>query len=260
MKRGLRLVLLLPAVALIGCALPSNSTSGAALYGTWTNWQIQQGSAITSPPNTYPSFTGALLVQGTTASGTFTILDSATTTTPGVAFSGPVNSSGVYISLSNAVGGYQLPFSMPLTPSVTVPVDVMDWCGLCNTGRSLPSVEVEIPPLTGTYVGTLNDGTPSMSGTATLVLTQSTTPNSSGQFPLSGTITFPSGSGFGTAPLAGSVAGEGIALSDPSAAPNSPSIDFTASANPTATQIAVTSLTYSGSGASATFTGTLTRQ
>jgi hypothetical protein len=29
----------------------------------WVNWQIQAGTAITSPPNTYPSFYGAVLIQ-----------------------------------------------------------------------------------------------------------------------------------------------------------------------------------------------------
>ena len=124
-----------------------------------------------------------------------------------------------------------------------------------------PAVGVEIAPLNGTYVGTLTDSaSPGLSGTATLILTQASAPNSSGQFPLSGTITFPSNSGLGTAPLAGTVLGLGLSLSDPSAAPNSPSITFTASANPAATQITVTNLAYMGSGTSATFTGVLTRQ
>jgi hypothetical protein len=124
-----------------------------------------------------------------------------------------------------------------------------------------PSVAVEVAPLTGTYAGTLTDATtPSMSGTGTLILTQSSTPNSSGAFPLTGTLTFPGSSDLGAVPLAGTVSGEGMTLSDPSAAPNSPSISFTASANPTATQIAISTLTYGGSGATATFAGTLTRQ
>jgi hypothetical protein len=127
----------------------------------------------------------------------------------------------------------------------------------------IPSVEVEIAPLTGTYVGTLTDNSSlSLSGTATLVLTQASTPNSSGQFPLSGTITFPSGSGFGTVPLGGTVSGEGITLSDSSAAPNSPTVNVTASASPDGSQITVSNLLYSNFGPGAVFiyTGTLTRQ
>ena len=126
-----------------------------------------------------------------------------------------------------------------------------------------PSVGVQIAPLNGTYVGTLTDSSSAaLSGTATLVLTQTATPNSSGQFPLSGTLTFPSGSGFGTVPVGGTVAGEGIALSDSSAAPNSPTANVTATASPDGSQITVSNLLYSnfGPGAVFIFTGTLTRQ
>jgi len=56
MNRGPRLALLLPAAALIDCALPSTSSpsggsGGTTQTGSWQNWQIQAGTAITSPPN-----------------------------------------------------------------------------------------------------------------------------------------------------------------------------------------------------------------
>jgi hypothetical protein len=132
----------------------------------------------------------------------------------------------------------------------------------CNALISLsPAVGVQIADLTGTYSGTLTDSaTPSMSGTATLTLTQAATPNSSGQFPLSGTIAFPSGSGLATAALGGSIAGEGVALSASSAAPNSPSINLTASAAPTGSQITLSQLTYTSGGTAIVYTGTLNRQ
>jgi hypothetical protein len=94
----------------------------------------------------------------------------------------------------------------------------------CLAQASLsPAVGAEIAPLNGTYDGTLTDSASSgMSGTGTLTLTQSTTPNASGEFPLSGTITFPSNSGFGSYTLSGAVSGEGITLYDPTPA-SSPS-------------------------------------
>jgi hypothetical protein len=272
MKSGLRYALLLPAAVLIGCALPSTPSTGTPLNGNWTNWQIQAGTAITSPPaGLY--FTGAVQVQGTQSSAVFT--------SAGLTGAGPatvLNFLGTYDSSTGDVGllpattnsaAYGIGFTQPST-NTAIPVGIVSGCvyplnyqGVeCLALISLsPAVGVQIAPLNGTYVGTLTDSSSlTLSGTAALVLTQATTPNSSGQFPLSGTITFPAGSAFGTAPLAGTVLGEAIALSDPSAAPNSPSITFTASTNPTATQITVTTLTYSGSGTSATFTGVLTRQ
>jgi hypothetical protein len=272
MKSRLRFALLIPLATLLGCTLPSATGTPPAPTGNWTNWQIQAGTAITSPP-TGLYFTGVVQVQGTQSAAVFT--------SAGLAGSGPatvLDFLGTYNSSTGAVGllpaatnsaAYGIGFTQPSTNTV-IPVGIVSGCvyplnyqGVeCLALISLsPAVGVQIAPLNGTYVGTLTDSSsPTLSGTATLVLTQSTAPNSSGQFPLSGTITFPSGSGLGTAPLAGTVLGEAISLSDPSAAPNSPSITFTASANPAATQITVTSLTYSGSGGSAAFTGTLIRQ
>ena len=61
---------LFPLAILLGCTVPPATPSAPAV--PWQNWQIQAGTAITSPPNTYPSFVGALQIQGTQASGVFT--------------------------------------------------------------------------------------------------------------------------------------------------------------------------------------------
>src|ERR1035441_8073821 len=256
MKSRLRFALLIPLATLLGCTLPSTpSTTGTppAPTGNWDNWQIQAGTAITSPP-TGLYFTGAVQAQGTQSAAVFT--------SAGLTGAGPatvLNFLGTYNSSTGDVGllpattnsaAYGIGFTLPSTNTV-IPVGIVSGCvyplnyqGVeCLAFISLsPAVGVQIAPLNGAYVGTLTDSSsPTLSGTATLILTQATAPNSSGQFPLSGTITFPSNSGLGTAPLAGAVLGEAISLSDPSAAPNSPSITFTASTNPTATQITVTS-------------------
>ena len=54
---------LLPLAMLIGCAVPPTTYIGCASW-PWQNWQIQAGTAITSPPNTYPSFLGAITDPG----------------------------------------------------------------------------------------------------------------------------------------------------------------------------------------------------
>lgn len=272
MKPGLRLALLLPATALIGCTLPSTSSTGTNPPGNWENWQIQAGTAITSPPNTYPSFLGAVQIQGAQTTGIFTTVYAPGTPTPSSTvedYAGSFVSSTGNVTLSTY--GFAFNFTEPASPPTLVPVGVTGGCvyppgymgAECLAIFSSPSVGVQIVPLNGTYVGTLTENnSPALSGSATLILTQSSAPNSSGQFPLSGTITFPSGSGFGTAPLGGTVSGEGITLSDSSAAPNSPTVNVTATASPTASQITVSNLLYSnfGPGAVFTFTGTLTRQ
>jgi hypothetical protein len=267
MKARLRFALLAPLTLLLGCAVsPANPATPTAPVGPWQNWQIQAGTAITSPPNTYPSFLGAIQIQGTQASGVFTTVNATGSGAP-LDYGGAMNSSTQAVTLSTY--GYGFGYVSPATPYTLTPVGVIGGCvyppnypgAECLAIFSVPSTGVQIADLTGTYAGTLTDGaTPSMSGAATLTLTQSATPNSNGAFPVTGTLTFPGGSDLGTVQLGGTVSGEGIALSDPSAAPNSPSIDFIASANPTAAQIAISNLTYNGSGTNATFTGTLTRQ
>ena len=268
----LRLLLLLPLACLLGCTLPatppaSTNSPASPLSGNWTNWQIQAGAAITSPPNTYPSFLGAIEVQGSQAEGLFTTVVAAGTTGQPLDYSGSFNPSTQDVTL--ATFGYGFGYTQPATPYTLVPVSVIGGCVYpptytgpeCLAIASVPSVGTEIATLNGTYTGSLTDSaSPSMSGTGTLTLTQSATPNSSGQFPLTGTITFPSSTEFGTLPISGTVNGEGITLYDPTPGVT-PLVTLTASTNPAATQITVSNLAFAVTASDiVTFTGTLTRQ
>ena len=280
----LRLLLLLPLACLLGCTLPatppaSTNSPASPLSGNWTNWQIQAGTAITSPPNTYPSFLGAIEVQGSQAEGLFTTVVAAGTTGQPLDYSGSFNPSTQDVTL--ATFGYGFGYTQPATPYTLVPVSVIGGCVYpptytgpeCLAIASVPSVGTEIAPLNGTYTGTLsgtlfvaesNVAPIAVSGTASLTLTQSATPNSSGQFPLTATVTFPSSTGLDTAldQLGGTISGEGIALSFYSTAVIGPGISLTGSTNPTATQITVSNLSFidGGTGINVTLTGTLTRQ
>jgi hypothetical protein len=270
MRTRASIALLLPLACLLGCSLPYTPSTTPA--GTWSNWQIQAGTAITpSPTGLY--FTGAVQVQGTQSSAVFT--------SAGLTGAGPatvLNFMGTYNSSTGDVGllpattnsaAYGIGFTQPSTNTV-ISVGIVSGCvyplnyqGVeCLALISLsPAVGVEIAPLNGTFTGTLTDSaSPSMSGTGTLTLTQSTTPNSSGQFPLTGTITFPSSTEFGTLPLSGSVNGEGITLYDPTPG-IVPVVSLTASTNPAATQITVSNLSFAVTASDiATYTGTLTLQ
>jgi hypothetical protein len=264
---------LLPLVCLAGCTTSTTpvtqTTTSSSNTGNWGNWQIQAGSAITSPPNTYPSFLGAIQVQGTQATGIFTTVVSASTTGQPLDYSGFLNSSTEDVTL--ATFGYEFGYTQPTTPYTLVPVGIIGGCVYpptytgpeCLAITAGSAVGVEVAPINGTYTGTLTDSaTPSMSGTASLTLTQSTTANTSGQFPLTGTITFPSSSGLGTASLGGTVSGIGLTLGFYSTAVVGPNISLTAYTNPTASQITITNLGFSSGIASenAAYTGTLTLQ
>jgi hypothetical protein len=164
--------------------------------------------------------------------------------------------------------------AVPSDPTTLSTGALLFQCGLCNNGQLFSVVGVEIAPLNGTYTGTLSgtlttafpvNSTP-ISGTASVTLTQSTTPNSSGQFPLTGTVTFPSSARAGTSPLTGTVSGVGITLNNPQPCGEppvcnviAPPINLTAYTNPTATQITVSNLSYEGS-STAALAGTLTLQ
>jgi hypothetical protein len=266
------LIPLLAAFVIAGCGVGTTPTQtppdAASLTG---NWQIQQYSSITTPP-IGPSLLGALQVQGSQVTGTFytTPICSNPVT---VSYTGSYDSSTGNLTLT-AVQVQPIPVQVQLaipTDPATIATGTMiapaslpgDTFGCDLKPITGPAVGVEIAPLNGTYTGTLTDSAnPSFSGPATLVLTQSSTPNSNGAFPLTGTLTFPASSNLGTYTLTGTVSGEGIALSFSSPAVIGPAISLTASTNPAASQITVTNLAFLGGGIdiSATFTGTLTLQ
>jgi hypothetical protein len=278
MRTRASIALLLPLACLLGCTQPTTPSTTPA--DTWENWQIQAGAAITSPPNTYPSFLGAIEVQGTQAAGIFTTVYAPGTPTPSSTvedYAGSFVASTENVTL--ATFGYGFGYTQPATPYTIVPVSVIGGCVYPPTYTGpeclalialAPSVGVQIAPLNGIYTGTLTGTLTTISpatstpitGTASVTFTQSTTPNSSGQFPLTATVTFPSASGLATASLGGTVSGEGIALSYYSAAVIGPGITLAASTNPTATQITVSNLSYIGGGTDiyVTLTGTLTLQ
>jgi hypothetical protein len=290
MRTHRSIALLLPLACLLGCTLPTTPPPTPA--GSWENWQIQAGTAITSPPNTYPSFLGAIQVQGTQATGIFTTVYAPGTPTPSSTvedYAGSFVASTGNVTL--ATFGYGFDYTQPATPYTLVPVGVIGGCVYpptytgpeCLAIASVPSVGVQIAPLNGTYTGTLSGtlntyspftSTP-ITGTTSLTLTQSTTPNASGQFALTGTITFPSSSGMSPVTLPGLISGIPIWLNnEPCVVPFSEyavcnissqtGSTLNAYTNPTATQITITSLeNYIPSGTTETgitLTGTLTLQ
>jgi hypothetical protein len=263
---------MLPLACLLGCTLPYTPTPLAG------NWQIQAGTAITSPP-TAPYLIGALQGSDSALTGTFNLQQPGSGVTPQViSLTGtynPTTSNLVLVPPPPQVGGISVMLSVPANPTDLATGTLSFICPVCaGLTISFPVVGVPIAPLNGTYTGTLtgtittSSQTTPISGTASVTFTQSATPNSSGQFPLTAAVTFPSSSGIGTTTLPGLVSGITIELStEPCIFPFSnvtcnvigPGSVLFAYTNPTATQITVTNLQNLNTSA-ITLTGTLTRQ
>lgn len=271
MRARAHIALLLPLACLLGCAFPYTSSP---LNG---NWQIQSGTAITSPP-TAPYLIGALQGNNSALTGTFNLQQAGSGVTPQViSLTGTYNPATGNLVLGPPppqVGGVSVMLSVPADPTDVATGTIDFSCGVCANGFSLPAVGVQIAPLNGTYSGTLtgtlttSSQTTPITGTTSVTFTQSTTPNSAGQFPLTAAVTFPSSSGMGTTTLPGLVSGITLELStEPCIFPFSNvtcnligggSVLF-AYTNPTATQITVITLQNINTSA-ITLTGTLNLQ
>ena len=274
---------LFPATLLLGCTLPTAPMSPpGASSPVAGNWQIQSGTAITSPP-TVPYLVGALQGTNSALTGTFTTAGPSTASPAVDSYSGTYDASTGALFLDSPlppqVTGVIATLSLPTYLNDLATGSIVFQCGLCALGQSFPVVGAEIAPLNGTYTGTLSGTlttispatTTPISGTASVTFAQSTTPNASGQFPLIGTITMTSISGLdaftvsemsGPASLSGLVSGVTIVLGTPPCEFCTAVVAgfmISANTNPAATQIAVSNLTY-GASNSFSFAGTLTLQ
>ncbi|MGD0797591.1 MAG: hypothetical protein ABR910_07690 [Acidobacteriaceae bacterium] len=144
---------------------------------------------------------------------------------------------------------------------------------LCQVvgGGPVTGTQVAAAPsasLTGTFAGSVypspagSGSGPETVGTVSIVLTQSTTPNSAGQFPLAGTFTYTSGACSATTSLTGLLSGLWITLAS-ATGPSSGSL--TAATNPAVSLIDAGQITFtpppcSTASGSVTSLGILTRQ
>jgi hypothetical protein len=247
MRTRLHLALLFPLACLLGCTLPYTQPP-QTITG---NWQIQSGTAITSPP-TAPYLVGALQGTNSALTGTFSTAQSSAVSPVVDSYSGTYNSATGTLSLQSppppGVAGTIATLSVPANPTDLSTGTLTFACGVCNNALQLPVVAAEIAPLNGTYTGTLTETitSPAISKTVTLVISQSTTPNSSGQFPLSGTFTWDNADNvLSSFPFVGTIGGEGIYI-EPTviAVTPGPAFIITGYANPTATQITVPYLAF----------------
>jgi hypothetical protein len=189
----LRIALLLPLVALLGCGAGTASNPTASTSSLNGNWEVSVSGALVNSA-TVTDFKGALELSGGIVTGTFRVLSSTPfggncpSITTDLTATGTLDSSNnltLTIPLSGGIATINA--SLPLDTNAFIPGTYQIVGGTCATPLVAMDI-IQFPPVTGTYTGTLSSaGSPN--ATVTAVLAQSTTPNSDGQFPLSGTVT-----------------------------------------------------------------------
>jgi len=199
------------------------------------NWQIQTGPM---PSQGIPTaagilLTGSLVQTGSDVTGTLLFEDLRSPLNPcaqyltTLAISGTISSSGA-VRLASPVGGgtATIALSWPTTATPFVDATITITGGTCALAAT-PSLAGLIPNISGTYSGnvTITNTTTqaSSTGTATLQLGQLSSPNSQGQFALSGTLAVTSSVCSETSAMNGEVGGLSFELTLPD--PNSPAAD-----------------------------------
>jgi len=259
-------LLLVSLMPLAGCAagnfVPINPSPG--LTG---NWQIQSGTAITSGPTSPVFITGALQQQGSQVTGVFTV-DSFCTTQPTFNFTGTVDASGNLALTATPFSVVAVKLAIPTNPTTVANGTLGAFGEICALAWEGPAVGVRIASVTGTFTGpvTANATTPPApisSGSVSLSLTQASTANASGQFPVAGELTFTGGGCTSNTAVTGTISGEGIVLG--SSAGGS-SVSFAGATDPATSAIAGSAIQFpavpcsGGSSTPSSYAGTLTRQ
>jgi hypothetical protein len=264
-----RIVGLFPLACLLGCAASSSMTapttppSGPLTSAPTGYWQFQTSNSV--PPGAV-ALSGAFQTQGSQVTGIFG--PGPGCSPPVTDFTGTIDSAG-NLALNAPFAEAQLQFANSDTAASGTLGGGGDLCQVVGKGP-VTGTQIAIAPtasLTGTFAGAI---TPAITtsefgssvGTASIVLTQSTTPNSGGQFPLSGTISFTSGACSTTTSLTGLLSGLWITLASPA---GQSAVTITAATNPAASQlvagqITITPTPCTTTSSPATYLGSLARQ
>lgn len=269
---------MLPLALIAGCG-SSPAPAPTATYPNLTgNWQIQSANVSGGSPAAQVLLLGALDNSTTSASvsGTFRFSNLAQPLNCAlnqvVTLSGTVDSSG-NLSLSSPTSTSGLPIKTQLHPSATVAGfenGTIEVDGTACALASSPAIGAITAPVNGTFNGQLIAGAlgggGSAAGTASLALTQSSTPGDDGQFPLTGTISYVIGTCSGTVSLSGDASGAGVTLASAGAPLALPAVSIFGTADSAADKITLASAAFNspsctGAAPAATvYSGTLARQ
>lgn len=212
MLSRLRFVLLLPVATLIACGGSSNSSSGGTNFTPAAgDYVITVGSGTASQS----TFTGNLAVSGSSVSGVFRYYNPGTvcvSPSQDILFSGSFANGVITLtstSFSNSVATLtiNLPFSNNNIGQQLASGTSVITGGTCALASSTLQAQL-IPAFTGSWTVTLTNPT---NETATLIVQQSSTATTDGQFPATGTISCIANAGTLT-PLTGLVSGPNLAL------------------------------------------------
>jgi hypothetical protein len=198
-----RVALLLSAVALacvLGCG--STATSATSFPNISGNWEIV--GTTKSPPglaSPISGFFGALQSSNGAVTGTLYAV-SADPSAPCVSFTEDLPVTGTIdaannLSLNTTIAGGTATIQVTLTQDLQT-FNTGGTYAITGGACAMPSTPmnaIQIPPITGTYTGTLtlSQSSPAVTANVTAQLVQSTTPTADGHFPLSGTITISGG-------------------------------------------------------------------
>lgn len=271
--------LLLLLILLAGCGSSPVPTAAVAYPDLTGNWQIQSTNVSAAGPAAQVVLLGALRNSTTTAdvSGTFRFSDLAQplgcALNQVVSLSGTVDSGG-NLSLSSPTSASGSTIKTQLHPSATPnPIEngTIEIDGTSCALASSSAIGVEIAPLNGTFDGQLIAGAigsgASVAGTASLILSQSSTPGTDGQFPLTGSLSYVLGTCSGTIALSGNASGVGLLLAAVTATPLTlPAASILGTTDAAADKVDLVSAVFSSLSCTGTppalavYSGTLNRQ
>jgi hypothetical protein len=262
--------LFFPVACLLGCAPGTSAPSSPsptipALTGYW-----QFTTSESTPPGAV-ILSGALQAQGSQVTGIFG---------PGLACSPPINNlTGTFDSSTDnlTLAGFFAQAQLSLAASGSAGSGTAGGGGyLCQVVWAGPVTATKVATtastsLTGIFAGAITpaipvSGSPLTTANTSLALSQSAAPNSSGQYPLTGTLTFTGGSCSSTTSLTGTLDGVWITLASAANLPSGQSsVSITAASNPTASQLLAGTILFAPNpcstiSSSATYSGTLLRQ
>jgi len=194
MHSGRCLVLLLPMAALLACGSSPPASSAPTTYNLTGNWEVLDPDPAQSLSSIL-HFNGALQFNGSTVTGTFlSIATNPTGTCPtfttDLAVAGTLDASNNLTLTIPIYGGVAtITATLAPDPQTFTPGSLQIAGGTCSMPASSINI-VQFAPVTGTYFGMLTtSGRNPVKADITEVLVESTTPNSDGLFPLTGTMT-----------------------------------------------------------------------
>lgn len=269
---------------LAGCAVATTLNSLTATPDLSGNWTIASTSGP-AVPTAGLLLVGSLTSQGSNVSGIFRLANLALPNSCGVplqqvvAVTGTIDSSRNLKLTSAAFSGSVLTIQMVVPPTINpvgggVTPNSMSGTiaiagGACTFGSS-PAFGYEVVSLTGTFDGPITaalTNAPIPAGNVSLVLSQSTTPQSDGQYPVIGTLNFTGGGCTSSTSFSGTVSGSLLTLASAPTGAVLPSIDnLVALVNPVTGQLDLASLIFPTGPCGTSllsfsqFTGNLTRQ